>query len=274
MPNFQVAYLALLPAACAPVTIAPYDSPAPFGAECAVCDAHVRRGEDAPLQFPPWATRSPYRAQLKQQERLWIKALYTDVLGRAPDACELDYWIACRDAGASLESIVKAFQTSEDAALARASSCYRDFLGREGEPAGLRGWIELLEQGTPVQDVMLGFLDSDEYRAKHPAPQAFVESLYRHLLGRAPEPAGMDRWVAALERGTSSADVVRGLLSSEEYCSKRVTELYLTLLGRKPEPAGLAGWVRGARRGMAWQEIERGFLTSAEYRARVFARKL
>ena len=48
------------------------------------------------------------------------------------------------------------------------TALYRDLLGREPDAGGLAGWVTHLETGMTREAVKAGFLQSDEYRSKHP----------------------------------------------------------------------------------------------------------
>jgi hypothetical protein len=109
-----------------------------------------------------------------------------------------------------------------------------------------------------------------EYKNNNMPPDDFVESLYHNLLRRGSGAEGKKYWIDVLAGGASTADVARGFLFSEEYCTQQVTELYAALLGRAPDPTGLAYWMGKMSNGTAFQEIQYGFLTSDEYRTRSF----
>ena len=51
-------------------------------------------------------------------------------------------------------------------------------------------------------------------------PEAFVDDLYRRLLGRAADPDGLQHFVRELEAGKSPAEVVMSLAISEEYLER------------------------------------------------------
>lgn len=201
-------------------------------------------------------------------ETKWITGLYQDLLSRAPDQAGLDGWIAARAAGMSLGTVVNGFLNSNEYCTNLVTAFYADLLTRQPDPAGLQGWVNQLQGGASRQAILTGFLDSAEYKASNSPPDQFVESLYNKLLGRASDPAGRQGWIAALAAGATTADVIRGFVTSEEYCSNQVTQLYSTLLGRAPDLPGLAGWVNLMRTGRRFQDILSGFLTSDEYRGR------
>lgn len=63
------------------------------------------------------------------------------------------------------------------------ASLYRDLLGREPDAGGLNGWVTALRDGMSREDVRQGFLQSDEYRSRHPAPDTPMMDYQRWLNG-------------------------------------------------------------------------------------------
>lgn len=51
-------------------------------------------------------------------------------------------------------------------------------------------------------------------------PVAYVTGLYRELLGREPEPAGLQSWVAAMQNGMTPEQVRQGFMQSPEYVNR------------------------------------------------------
>ena len=93
----------------------------------------------------------------------------------------------------------------------------------------------------------------------------WITALYADLLGRAPDSAGLNGWVAARVAGGSIESIVNGFLNSSEYCGNLATSFYATFLGRAPDPEGLQSWTSQLMAGTARQDIQLGFLDSAEY---------
>ena len=217
-------------------------------------------------------TSVEYQNRALRRFRSWVYSLYADLLGRAPDAGGLDFWIGQLDAGQSLQSVANGFLQSQEYGTNIITGLYQQLLSRAPDPAGLAGWVNTMEGGTALQQIILGFCDSAEYQGNNPLPAEFVESLYQRLLARASDPAGKQGWIDALNAGRGAPDVINGFLGSQEYCNNRVTDLYLTLLGRQPDAAGLAGWVASMAGGTAFQQIQLGFLTSVEYQNRALRR--
>jgi RNA polymerase sigma factor (sigma-70 family) len=202
----------------------------------------------------------------------WIQALHVDLVGRLPDRRALVRWIApsCR---ASHREIARDLLQSERYGRAQISALYRSLLDRDGDPESVAAWTRALRSGIAIQDVIASICDGFEYKTNHPDGPAFVESLYRRLLRRASDPEGRTAALAALRQRSSTLAVIRGFLSSREYCCQQVTELYVGLLGREPEPAALSERALALMQGTPLQQVVLDLVTSAEYIVRAARRK-
>ena len=93
-------------------------------------------------------------------------------------------------------------------------------LGRLPDLQGLTGWTQALENGsaTLLQEIN-GFMASAEFQATYGnlTNAAFVTLLYENTLHRAPDQAGLNGWVGALDSGVSRAEIVQGFSESAEH---------------------------------------------------------
>ena len=108
--------------------------------------------------------------------------------------------------------------------------------------------------------------------AQYAQTYAFVERMYRVVLGRNPDAVGAASWTAGLLDGSlTAADIVNGFFNSAEYVnSKRsnsriVTDCYRAMLNRSPDKNGLEAWVATLDIGMTPQNILAGFVGSQEF---------
>ena len=104
--------------------------------------------------------------------------------------------------------------------------------------------------------------------------KAFVTRLYKNVLEREPDTAGLNNWVNSLMTAKSTAaDVVANFFLSTEFSARaltdeqRVTIAYKTMLDRAPESAGAAGWVDALGRGASMRFLAYGFVGSPEFTA-------
>ncbi|SFC73333.1 S8 family serine peptidase [Massilia yuzhufengensis] len=84
---------------------------------------------------------------------------------------------------------------------------YQAAFGRTPDAGGLGFWIAAKDSGQQLDGIAGQFLGSAEavklYGAA-PSHAALVDAVYRNVLHRAPDKAGYDYWVAALDSGGSS----------------------------------------------------------------------
>ena len=170
------------------------------------------------------------------------------------------------------------FYPAPDPLAAFVTGFYRYALGREPSPTEVAGWLTYL-QADPTLDrarVMThAFFDGPEYRARPVTPESHVMALYRAILGRDPEPAGLNSWIPSL-LGPIDA-VPRLFVRSPEFqalapCHDTdalrafVTRLYQKALGRSPALDELNLWVSGIiQRGCDIENAVLTVLSSEEY---------
>ena len=99
---------------------------------------------------------------------------------------------------------------------------YRHMLERTADPSS-QGWVDRLNSGTTVREIVRQIAQSPEHMQRfHNANEGAnanrntVGALYRHILGRQPDPGGWDAMTnLASQRGVGA--VVDQILNSEEY---------------------------------------------------------
>ena len=157
---------------------------------------------------------------------------------------------------------------------------------RTPDQSGLKGWTAALASGdSDLVQVAESFTQSLEFQAKYGANLTdgqFITLLYRNVLDREPDPAGLAGWESALENGLSRAEALVGFSESPENLQKTnaaigaglwlrddqtasVARLYDTVLDRLPDAAGLSGWKAGLQGGMTLQQAAEGFVSSPEF---------
>jgi Domain of unknown function (DUF4214) len=94
---------------------------------------------------------------------------------------------------------------------------------------------------------------------------AFVNRLYRDLLGRAAAASEAAYWTGRMASGMGRGDVASAVLSSPEFHGHVVDGDYQLLLGRSPDAAGRAYWTSVLGGGAYNEAVEAGFAGSNEY---------
>jgi hypothetical protein len=162
-----------------------------------------------------------------------IQAIYEDVLFREPDPAGQAFWAGVLDAGLqNLQQIVAALATSPEALnnVDPIIRLYDGLFGRSPDYAGLKGWVALADGGTSFGTIVQDFVQSQEFANDYnggvlaPIPGIngafFIDALYNHSLGRAPDAAGLAHWLSVLGSTptvASEAAVIEGIVTSPEY---------------------------------------------------------
>jgi serralysin len=162
---------------------------------------------------------------------------------------------------------------------------YGAALGRTPDNRGLKNWVSTIEAGAmTLKQAVSGFTNSTEFlnRYGNPDNQTFVTLLYKNVLGRTPDAAGLTNWTNALAAGMNRADAILGFSESVEDMEKskaaiekglwlsddnaaKVARLYHATLNRLPEAGGLENWTAALRSGSSLLKITDGFTGSAEF---------
>ena len=159
--------------------------------------------------------------------------------------------------------------------------CYRSFLGRDPDPDGLNAFLFDLQSDLFTRDNLLDiFLDSQEFKTQASflppldPPTEFVITLYVRILGRGPDLAGRQGWVAQLQATHQALPVVQTFLASPEFLARNttnaafVTLLYRVFLNRVPDTPGLTGFVAALDQGTVTRDqLVAQFATSPEFQA-------
>lgn len=103
--------------------------------------------------------------------------------------------------GVDVASIIKRAETLQS----RITEIYVATFGRAPDRAGLQYWVGQVEKGLlTVDQVAQSFFDQPETQTKYPQGTSnadFITSIYQNVLNRDPDQAGLDYWVAELDRG-------------------------------------------------------------------------
>jgi hypothetical protein len=107
-----------------------------------------------------------------------------------------------------------------DGAAGQAYRLYRATFDRVPDPPGIGYWMGVLDQGAGLWQVAAGFMESPEFAARYGAGLAdadFVGRLYRNVLHRDGEAAGIAYWTGVLRGGAvTRAQVLAAFSESAE----------------------------------------------------------
>lgn len=210
-----------------------------------------------PLSSEREGLAARYGVQIREAtaaSRARVARAHLAVLQRWPDPGELHEGAMALDEGTlNGDRLVHGLFRSREfqAVPGLVARLYQSAFARAPDPEGLLYWGARIQQGTPPRSVADQFAGSSEFLARHDTSDhtAFVELVYRNVLGRSSDPAGRRWWTDRLAAGTlSRGDLLLGFSESTEHRAATqnrtfATVAYATVLGVTPDPDGLVYWV-------------------------------
>ena len=186
---------------------------------------------------------SPEFVAQKHSDEDVVAILYRAMMGREPDAGGFANWLGHINNGMSYKYIINGFSTSPEfdgicasygidpgsvildeprdqnpQVTAFVNRNYLYALLRKGEPGGLNDWTNaLLQKAQTPQQVAYGFVFSPECTGRGLSNRDFMEMLYHLYMGRDPDKAGLNNWVAAMDSGMSREQIVESFSQSQEF---------------------------------------------------------
>lgn len=213
--------------------------------------------------------------QLLPGSQQFVTAAYYDVLGRAPESqTVIDFWAAAITAGMSRTAMANAFNNSDEYRAKRINEAYQAAFGRAPDAGGFDFWMTNLRAGVlSPEDLYSTFLYSNEmYSVQGGGTDAgYVTALYRALLGRDPDSAGLQYWTSQLAAVAQRRSISDGFWYSQEKYLLRVDEAYQLFLGRGASQPEREYWASVARNFGA-TAMRSGLMASDEYWIRADAR--
>lgn len=165
----------------------------------------------------------------------FVTIVYSNVLGRDPDAGGLAFWLGELDDGRTRASLLAAFADSPENIEGTSTAppmtdagmevlrLYRAAFGRVPDSGGFAFWLEQRTTGTSLSSLASSFIASPEAGGylDNPEDSLFIEALYGNVLRRNADDAGLAFWEGELRSGMSRADVV--VAFSESLENKQLT---------------------------------------------------
>jgi uncharacterized delta-60 repeat protein len=203
--------------------------------------------------------------------KIYVVALYRDVLARLSDAPGRSFWVGQLTAGASREQVASGFWLSPEHRGMVVDQFYTALLHRPADAPGRNFWVNYLLTGGSESDVVVAFVTSPECTAAHAANAAFVQGLYTDILQRPGSEAEVAFWEQLLQQGIASRPALANFfLSSDEALRDALDQDYEEFLGRAPDPVGQRAFMTAIESDQATPRlIIADVLGSDEYFARV-----
>ena len=172
---------------------------------------------------------------------------------------------------------------------------YQDILGRDPDPEGMRTYrSNIIDKGWSEQDVREALRNSPEYAsggARTASADRIIRRAYQDILGREPDPSGLETYRRNIvERGWDEQDVRTALRRSEERrgavtgvrngrvtsqnlsdaeAADMVRRAYLSVLNREPDANGMRDYkARVLNDRWTEQQLVNALRNSDEYRSK------
>ncbi len=210
---------------------------------------------------------------------VFIRQLYRDLLNREPDVPGMTFWQGQIAAGVPRAQVASNFFTSPEFSSSGLYiiKLYLGVLGRDPDFEGWSFWFNSLRTGLLPSSMLDSFLGSPEFVRKYGnlSNADFVTLVYRSVLGRDPDPTGLQYYLDRLSGNLlSRGSVFNQFLLSSEYDAKVRAQaysnlLYMGFLRRTADPTGLTFWIGSLSGGSSLTSAIDGFITSAEYQNRL-----
>lgn len=168
----------------------------------------------------------------------FVEMMYRVMLGRPSDPLGKEGWVNGLNVGMSRQAIFDGFVVSAEwnnicrsYGLVQSSEApipigikvfvtrlYNEVLGRQPDLRGREDWMRALQSGyTTGSQVAHGFIFSPELIGRNLSNDAFVELMYRTMLGRPSDPVGKADWVNALGTGMTRQDMYNAFVNTPEF---------------------------------------------------------
>jgi len=159
---------------------------------------------------------------------------------------------------------------------------YTELLTRTPEEGGYNYWAEeLSSKDMSAKDIAKQFFNSDEFKSKNLNNEDFVKIVYKVIMGREADDAGVDFWKTKLDEGMSRDELLNSFLDANEFdalaksydigSSDKVKDFverfYTKALKRDADPNGSGYWskeLKEARKSA--KEVAKQFFSSDEFK--------
>jgi Domain of unknown function (DUF4214)/Immunoglobulin I-set domain/Immunoglobulin domain/FG-GAP-like repeat len=190
----------------------------------------------------------------RANDQAFLQLLFAAVLGRPADAGGLANFESFLAGGGSRADAFGALVGSTEYGSRQVDSAIRLYyaaLARIPDYAGLQNWSTALHNGTlTLTQAADQFAGSAEFTLKYGSLDntGYVQQLYRNVLDREADPAGLADWVGQLTAGRSRGTVLLGFSESDEFKANlasqvEIVRLFFLLKRQTPTSAQLENWL-------------------------------
>ncbi|WGM32290.1 DUF4214 domain-containing protein [Brevundimonas sp. NIBR11] len=166
----------------------------------------------------------------------FIEQMYRFCLNRNGDPQGISDWTARLNSGTTRAEMLMIFSESQehrdlmqptlnqglwvaDEAALTIARLYDATFDRAPDVGGLATWTANLKGGMSVLDIAAAFASAAEFQQRYGtvSNEQFIRQMYQFCLNREPDPSGLATWTAALNSGTSRAQMLLTFSESAEH---------------------------------------------------------
>jgi hypothetical protein len=215
----------------------------------------------------PTAVPAPVVTPVSPAES-FVGRAYADLMGRPADPAGKAFWVQQVNQGMPHASVAGSFTQTDSYRHGVVDRAYIQTLGHNADPGGMQYWTGFLAKGGRVDQMTGSLVGTADYASQFGVNHdALVQAMYKDLLGRPAEPAGLAFWDARLAAGDPSWHVAASLTNSYEWYQNRVVYDYVLYHVGFPDAAGLSFWAHSMQSGMPETRIVAGIVGSDTYAA-------
>jgi hypothetical protein len=175
------------------------------------------------------------------RNQVYVSNLYTVLFERPVDSLGLSSWSQQLDLGVSRQQVVSSLMHSPEYFNLEVTHVYQLLLHRSPDSLGMTNWVAYLQAGGNVRDMKMNLMGSAEYLQFRGGGnnEGWLTAAYNDLLGRDPDPVGMNDFLFQLNNGIPHSSVALTIYVSPEATMLLTQEFYLQYLGRPADSLGL-----------------------------------
>lgn len=186
---------------------------------------------------------SPEFINKRTTDREYLEVLYRAIFDRDAAEEEYEYWLNVLNSGVSRNYVLKGFTDSPEFSGLCTTYCikqgtvnltevrdhnpqiagfvnrlYKLTLERDDDGSGINYWVDILVKKTQTPQVVAhGFVFSPEFTARNLSDEAFVRIMYRAMMDREGEDAGVNYYLENMKKGLTREAVFQGFANSPEF---------------------------------------------------------
>ncbi|WP_285107473.1 N-acetylmuramoyl-L-alanine amidase [Promicromonospora sp. MEB111] len=183
-------------------------------------------------------------AEVDEQSKNFVQAMYQDYLGRAATATDIESWsyrVSVDGPGVLADGMAK----SDNYRKVRISQAFQATLGYTPSATQTANYLAMVKKKTRTIDQIEPYLMGTSTYYKHVGgtDAKYVTALYQHILHRPPTSDQLKHWMPRLNT-LGRAGVVNALWKNPQAVRYRVVATYQHYLGVAPTTAQADTWVK------------------------------